>query len=133
MTDTADKALDLASKEMDKITSALSQLAHTYGPDVVNAAVEVARVDALQGIIHWCILFVFMFATFMGGFCIIRNKVALWDRYDSPTPAAVVMFFSFLFSGGFFIAILLTLDVWNFVGIFQPKLYIAHQIISSIK
>jgi len=100
-----------------------------YTPDVVNAAEWVVRIDGVQSIVFSVSGMIVM------GYASVKiwkfaRKIREEDRYsgwaDFNNALAVIL--------GIVAAlqIRIILDVWNWVRIFEPKLYIAKQIIESV-
>lgn len=133
-----DKAVDIMDKAMvgaEKLTEKLAQLAEQYGPDVVNAGIEVARFTAagklLSGvgyaIVGWA-----LYKTSMWLFA----KAKAWAEEDEGHPFAIfsgvgggVVFLGVI--AAFYSALAPFFSIWNWVGLIEPKLWIAHRILEK--
>lgn len=102
-----------------------------YSPDIADAALWVVRIDGIQFVMIAisCLLWA-IFAKILG------KKLWVWARkvdpdFDSPAIAVPVIVWA---SGvaTFGIALAKLFSIWNWVAIFEPKLWLAKQIISSV-
>ncbi len=88
-----------------------------YAPDVAATALMVTRIDGIQ----WMVVTV---VALILGFGLIWLAIKIED-HDATGPVVgfglgVSIFGLFNF-----------LNIWNWIAIFEPKLYIAHQIINT--
>jgi hypothetical protein len=135
----AAKAIDKASQAADQIAAKMGELAQQYGPDVVNAAVEVARFTAAGNILSGAVaasiaFFAFRWGTARGARAaeICRKKGdEYWASMEMPHGfGCIVGFIAGAVCSG--IAIERLASIWNWVGIFEPKLYIAHRVLEKL-
>lgn len=97
-----------------------------YAPDVTNAMLDVIRIDNLQSLIWGTVfLLLFILSTI---FMYITTKKCLsgsdWSGWY------VLIFPTFIGSCTGLSTTLLY--IWTWVGIFQPKLYIAHLLVEKV-
>jgi hypothetical protein len=154
-----DKAVYIMDKAMvgaEKLTEKLAELAVQYGPDVVNAAIEVARIEALSGLVRPLVALGICLPLFI--ISVKRAAVSItkqnrWDELrDShtypvleggkhatktlgygPQNVAVLLWCATASATGTiscFAAYGLS-SVWNWVGVIEPKLWIAHRILEK--
>jgi hypothetical protein len=154
-----DKTVEIMDKAMigaEKLTEKMAELAVQYGPDVVNAAVEVARIEAASGLIRP--FFLFAFSAPISVYAIkkmigLDAKIAKFKEVKNshrypllegdqhaekvlgyPNPSGSMLFYSVVLglSIGFATVNGYALThIWNWVGIFEPKLWIAHRILEK--
>lgn len=145
-----DKAVDIMDKAMvgaEKLTEKLAELAQQYGPDVVNAGIEVARLTAAGSLLQaigWA----------LAGAALSAISVRLYRRAvkrdeemraakEFAAPAFSLTDYwslerkipSGLFAGAAAFAFVCTgtrlFNIWNWVGVVEPKLWIAHRILEK--
>lgn len=125
------KAVEILDKSQAAIATfadKLTDLTKQYGPDVADAALQMARIDALSTMVP---------ATFVlvGSFIVAKwywTNCKAWMRGPSSDEVAIVM-------GGILGGLCLAtfsawalvqlLDIWRWVGIFEPKLWLAKRIL----
>lgn len=126
--DTTDKVIDLASKKMDELGTQLSALAHQYGPDVVQAALVVARIDAAENIVRYII--------FLGIILAIGSTIKpFWTwaaKYSDDYDAATYVLPLVIIASTLILTIVLicNFSIWPLVGVYEPKLWIAHKLLN---
>lgn len=108
-----------------------------YTPDVIEATYGIIKIDNLQHILS---------AIILGAVCIIGyniaangfNREAKWRKEKERDIGwqGVGYFYgcvSIAISTLLFLRILYLIgDIWTWIGIFNPKLYIAHEIIEKV-
>lgn len=119
----------------DKAVETLSQLealARQYTPDVIDAAINVTRIDGVAAVVGGMLMLVCVWPVCVAGLRLHKffSKKQKEDRYSDwelgvmsvqiCTPMAIALLVIF--------GAVLVLDVWNWVAIFEPKLFIAKQI-----
>ena len=119
----ADKLGDKALQYL----SSFEELAKQYSPDVVDAAFTVIRVNAIQEIAWGLIGLVCLVI----GLFIALKHVKQMSAYEINRHDAAFV------AGGIMTAIGLCTAykifiVWNWVGIFEPKLYLAYKIFGKL-
>lgn len=122
--DSAAKALDKITAGADVLTAKLGELATQYGPDVVDAALMVARVEAGQFLIFGVVALVIS-AVF---FPIARRAQKSDPSWNTPKAC----FFWILTLTPLAASAKHLLDVWNWVGLFEPKLWIARRLLDGV-
>lgn len=99
-----------------------------YTPDVINAALDIVRINGLQQALH-CLLSLVVLITA----CNISKKqypIANFNTGNDSAMFCIVSWFFILISS--IIISIIAFDVWNWVMIFEPKLYIAKEIIDKV-
>lgn len=96
-----------------------------YTPDVVDAGLAVVRIDCASNLIYSA-LFVFAVAAC---WCAL---IKWCKEIDVETNSQANIIRAFLLVPLAIVAIRLMLDVWWWVGMFEPKLYIAHKIMEQV-
>lgn len=126
-----DKIQDKVVSMLDALqqgTTTLGDKLVKYTPDVVDAGLWVIRIDGIQeiAIAIFCLLFFTI-----GGYWFTKKLLSIFkDVLDEGAIVLAIM------TGGIsitFIIISITtlLNIWNWVAIFEPKLYLAKQIIKD--
>lgn len=109
----------------------LSELAHQFGPAAVDVAVQVERLDAinkLSGIPAWGL--VALVAALGVHHCLRRLKE---DTYEAESLYAVGSFLLGLVAiGASIAAVVCAFDVWAWTGLFNPKLALAHDVLTAL-
>lgn len=124
------KAVEILDKSQQAIASfadKLTDLAKQYGPEVADAALQMARIDALSGLVPAIFT---VAATVIVGPKVVRN-LRKWQEKDPYDPGPLILL---VVSGAvaaiFNLAAIMTLlDVWRWVGVFEPKLWLAKRIL----
>jgi len=126
------KALEL----VDQLSAKLATLATQYGPEVVDAGLAVARLDAAQKLIAGAACAVVTvvagrfaarkgipaFAQARVSECGWSDSKCLWFWFGSAAPLALATAASLAAASRL-------LSVWTWAGIFDPKLYIAARVL----
>lgn len=150
-----DKAVEVIDKSMigvERLTEKMAELAAQYGPDVVDAGMQVVRLNAIQSQL---VNVVFGVPATIAAIVYIRKAIKLWQQshawdacyfgslhnrketssimgYDDPEGAAWAASIVGGISSVISIAsIYCFLNIWNWVGIVEPKLWIAHRILEK--
>lgn len=128
------KAVEILDKSQAAIASfadKLTELTKQYGPDVAHAALSLARVDAINSLVpHIVAAIAFVLLWRWVSAHIAKTKTNRGERYDFTDCNPVV-----LIGGGMavFISGLIAsvglFNVWAWVGIFEPKLWLAKRIL----
>lgn len=129
--------IDDAQAGLGALTNRLGELAVQYGPEVVDAALNVARVSAAKPLVAG--FGILVLATILGVTGIrlfqtgrkdnlLANEKAGYSNVGEARMAfggacAVAGVVSLIISGT------LLLNIWNWVGIFAPELWIAHRVL----
>ena len=96
-----------------------------YSPDVAEATLLVVRIDGVQNIVTGLICAVLAFLSAKA--CVKWLKASDGDDVYIPLIASALITALVTTQVDFFNLI----DVWNWVAIFEPKLYLAKQIIKA--
>lgn len=127
-----DKAIELMDKAADGVealTVKLAEIGAQYGPEVVDAGLAVARLTAGAEL-------------FWGLWLLVLGLVSLYilkrgykeckdyegEVWDSPMPFLVIIP-TFVSASTIFPALFRFANIWNWVGVVEPKLWIAHRIL----
>lgn len=141
MTDNAEKVIDKASSLVEKIGATAIDIFDAskkvvidaidqYGSEAIDAVLWVVRIDAIQTLIvalFWCILAIWIFNKSLKYFKKYEN-----DNFDSDMP--IVWFISM-----FLCVVVLgfnlkpILNVWNYVAIAKPEIYLVKQVVDIVK
>lgn len=132
--------MENTDKVQDKVVSMLDALQHgvttvgnsvvKYTPDVVDAGLWVVRIDGIQTL-------TFSILGLLAAFILGHASYKFWKYLEKECEldGPVIVFPLF---GGIITIIMIIgntitlLNVWNWVAIFEPKLYLAKQIIDSV-
>lgn len=103
-----------------------------YSPDVADAALWVVRIDGVQSLLNaviFCVAGIVMYKLAKRNWKWAHQKVTKEDEEDILYIPSVLLFVlsAFPLFGG----IARLLSVWTYIAIFQPKLYLAKQIIDA--
>lgn len=130
----------LTGKLLDIINQVQSGIV-AHAPDAVNLVLASTQIDCLQSII---LSFIGVIVSIICGFIIfkIQKKIDADKKDNKPyherltwiEPEAVLPALFAGLSGSIIlvISVITLLDIWNWVGLFNPKLYLAHQIIAKV-
>ena len=115
---------------VDAALAKLGELVTKHGPQAVDLAASVVQVEAvndLLGFPGWIATMLF----FLWGARLAQRKAGA-DRYDESAWGFVIVL-AFGAAGLCFIAALTALlNVWSWVALFNPKLALAHHILSKL-
>lgn len=124
--------MDKAATAVEAFAGKLDTLAKEYGPEVVDAALMVARADAATALIHQLagvgVLALLIYLS-------IKATKAVWQKdgpgRSSPDFGAFITLLSAGVPGGvcFLIWVKFVGDVWPLVGVIEPKLWIAKRVL----
>ena len=112
---------ELGNKALEYLT-AFEELAKQYAPDVVNAGLTVVQISAFSEIVIGVVLL----AVSIGGFFAARW---VWKKTDDEFCAGLAG--AAALGAGIASGVHL-LSVWTWVGIFNPKLYIAYKLFEKV-
>lgn len=101
-----------------------------YSPDVADAVLWVIRIDGLQTILSGLVMLILSF------FCIgWAKKLITWAHKYSEESSGVSYTGAILGCGILIIPVFIAYDaltnIWNYVSVFEPKLYLAKRIVSA--
>lgn len=131
------EVIDKAMDGMDQLTIMLAEVAEQYGPEVVDAGLAVARISAGAALVHAAIGLALIYALFRLGIPLTLKFRAMLPEHDQND-------FEFIFpigfswgivGGGTMIAAFAGFgaegffNLWNWVGLVEPKLWIAHRVL----
>jgi hypothetical protein len=116
---------------LDALQNGVAEIGNTavkYAPDVMDAALQVVRIDGIQNVAT--ALYLFVLGCISLGNVKRFYKKAVEDSWDSCWCVAPIG--AVLAGGVLLIQAMATLtNIWVWVSIFEPKLYIAKQIIKT--
>lgn len=138
VTNAAIKAVssDAVQNKLVSMLDALQQGAFTvgnavikYSPDVANTMLDVIRINGIQTLIYNTLLLTGSLGLF---YYIKKSWSKSWfDEYAGPTAAGVLGCIFIIISNAMFINSTGLFNIWNWIEVFQPKLWIAHEVIRS--
>ena len=114
------------------ILNQLEALAKQYTPDVIDAAINVTRIEGLSAIIGGFAMLVCIYPAYNAAIRLYRyfTKKQEQDRYadwELCVMSVVVVGPIIVLCLAIF-GLANVLDIWRWVAVFEPKLYIAKQI-----
>lgn len=128
--------LDKAEKGVALLTDKLAEIGQQYGPQVVDAGLAVARIEAAQGLVLGVPLVCVAIAAarYAPSQFALSSEItkAKDERYGRDEEVST--FIRGVVSTGVggvcgVWGLILTLDLWRWVGVLEPKLWIAHKIL----
>lgn len=150
MTDKMDRALDMVEKAGGKIDgyinslgdgiaavgAKLTELANQYGGDLLDLALNIYRVKALGELLIGLVLLSLTIVLWVFYVKIWWQKVTV--NFNAPSGergaargfVAVALAIFSLFTGS--IAFTQLTNIWYWVGVFEPKLYVAYLILEKV-
>lgn len=119
--------LDASQKAIGEFADKMVELGKQYGPDVADAALQMARIDAIQFLVPGVVAAILCGLLILVGIKLARAVNA--DKFSADTAIPLFAFGGLctVISAGF--AIFRLVDVWAWVGIFEPKLWLAKRIL----
>lgn len=124
--DKAVEILDKADVAISTFADKLGELAKQYGPEVADAAFALARIDAISTLL----------TPFL---CLVLCSAALrwawkpaweWSDKDKYGDREFAVFMGLCVLGvGVLTSFFMLADVWAWVGIFEPKLWLAKRVL----
>lgn len=122
--------LDKAEIGLANLTKALAEIGEKYGSDVVDAGLNIARITAGQSILYG--IFCLVIAIICGRIVKKWVNIMTEERYKNNPPDRYILgtiFAGFGLATSGIAAVVLLIDIWGWVGLVEPKLWIAHKII----
>lgn len=125
------KAVEILDKSQAAIATFadnLVEMAQQYGPDVAEAALTMARIDALSSLVPALVgliatvVYVYFFFKKMMPWVNAEHDYDI-NRTFTCIVSTVAMFFVGLFS------LVGVLNLWLWVGVFEPKLWVAKKVL----
>jgi hypothetical protein len=117
--------------DVDAALAKLSALVSAHGAQAVETAIHVQQIDSinsLTGILGWGTMVGF----FLWGARWCRKRLDDVNDYDGDAWG-IATGMCFVAAGGFMIPTLVSLlNVWAWIGLFNPKLALAHTILEKI-
>jgi hypothetical protein len=111
---------------VNDLMTQLTTLVQKYGGQVVDTASQVTQIESVSELVSGV---VFGILAIIAGFvCRYAIKKENEESYGSPWIVAIVVSAVFAVIGTLFFLIQIC-DVWNWIGIFNPKLKLIHDII----
>lgn len=115
---------------LDALQNGAVEVGHTvvkYTPDVVDAALWITRIDGIQQVLS----FIFLSALSIP-FILAGKKIKKLPSYDINGYWGVPSIFYAVAGLLLLSALNVILNVWIWIEIFEPKLYIAKQIVDKV-
>lgn len=126
--DKAVEVIDKVANAVDAMTAKLATLAEKYGPEAIDAGLSVVRIKgASELIVGAAGIAVSVGAAGLARWAITRLGKAEPIDQDGYGFVAVASFFAMVGSAVFSLHRLL--DIWNWVAVFEPKLWIAKKLL----
>lgn len=121
--------LNTIMQQLDNTVQAAVGAGMKYAPDVINLGLTVVRIDCLEDVVD-------AMASLLGLYILYRfvkwcGKLAKDDRGGNPLPIFGLIFGcvgAICAAGNAFFSLI---NVWMYVGLFEPKLYIAHLLVEK--
>jgi hypothetical protein len=118
--------MEKLDESLAKITDALTEIAKTHGQDAVDMTLEVARLHAITGITMDVV--VGIVAAFLCKFFYGQIKNTNLESFYHETTAPVL---SFIAGGVSTICLISLLQPYRWIGMFEPKLYLAYRMLEK--
>lgn len=117
-------AIDIFDASKKVVIDAIDQ----YGSQAIEAVLWVVRIDAIQTLVvalFWCILFIFIFKkSFDNKF---RQTIKQNGMHEVWFISMVVCTFLW------FIKAAPLINVWNYVAVVKPEIYLVKQVVDIVK
>jgi hypothetical protein len=128
----------LLTDKASQYINALEEITKQYAPDVVNGALVVVQLSGV-GEIAPALLYGLVFPLCVWWFFWFFNQKPKTEtyhekRWDYYEPGPQIIGGSVIFVGGilWIAAVCIVLDIWNWIRIFEPKLWIAYKILEKL-
>lgn len=119
--------MEKLDEALAKITNTMNELAQTHGADAVDLTLEVARMHAITGLTMDVVLAVV--CAFLCKMFYSHSKELDYDSFYHECLAPALTFIS----GGVAVISGASLFlVYRWVGIFEPKIYIAYKLFDKV-
>lgn len=116
---------ELAEKNLTRLdgyADSLEELTKQYAPEVVDASLMVVQINGIQSLLLGLLLSIITYCLYKAIRLIIKHEHA------EEGAAILVAFVLFTLGGaGFYL-----FNIWNWVAIFEPKLYIAKEVLDKV-
>lgn len=117
--------LDKLQDKALQYLSAFEELAKQYTPDVLDMALKVVQINGLQTLIIYFTWFI------VGVSLILYILINGWSLRRETDYFTVVMP-GIVGTGCLIVSSVGILNLWNWIAIFEPKLYIAYKIFEKV-
>ena len=122
------EVLILIDDRISQVAAKLTELGEQYGPDVIDAALMVVRLNGVEQALYG--VFFLVPALSLGYLCCkLCRRIA---KKDEDELGGIAFFAGFLSLGGSLIAGYFVLGLWTWVAIFDPKLAVAKRILDGV-
>lgn len=129
----SDRAMTMIEDMISKLETGITE----YGPDAIELLLEVARFEAAAGAARWTII---MLATAFGAYLCVKTWKWGSRRYDEderefsqePPWQWVVAGIASTANAIIFFGNVFDFNLWDWVGIIEPKLWLAHRVVTSL-
>lgn len=124
-----DKLLELLGTKAEQYLNALEEISKQFAPEAVEAAILVVQLNAINELIFSAVsvLYAWLFMKYCS-----QKVINAWREMGSEGWAiggAVAGFVGFVL---LICSLVTILNVWTWVALFNPKLYIARQILGRV-
>lgn len=102
----------------------MGELATEYGPEVMDMTLEVVRINAIQELVIGFAVSVATAVIIMVTFRVTKK----FEGIEKDMPRIMMATIAFMFGA---IGIYRLFIIWNWIGVFNPKLKLAHDILQS--
>ena len=136
--DFVEAAASAATNVFEAASNILTTAVDKYGQQVVDAVLWVVRIDAIQSLVTWWIIFscsVGFIYWVVTGF----TKRKWWEQLDDVADQGGGMMGGFLVIGCIisgvmtFVSASHITDVWTYTAVAKPELYLAKQAVDIVK
>lgn len=114
--------LETAKTTVTEVANQISTIAAKYGPTVVEAALWIGKIEAAKGLLTgflFTTVFYISYRIFKWGFTFCE------EDGDDLKPFLAMLFGGFFGVISFFVSIHHLFQIWYWVGIFRPDLFLA--------
>lgn len=118
-------AIDMFDASKKVVIDAIDQ----YGPQAIEAVLWVVRIDAIQTLVTA------LFCLILGVF-IFKNSLDKFKSYDNnPYSDMSVFWFISMVLSVIFVGYTMKplIDVWNYVAVVKPEIYLVKQVVDIVK
>ena len=130
-----DKTLETAANLATQLFSSAESVVNKYGPTVVDTVLWITRIEAMNKLaIGFIALAVLIFLVKKGKqlHAWVKDKDNNLEVEDAMPGIVVVIAFGGLGAiASFIVACIMLLNIWNYVGIVKPEIYLAKKAVDK--
>lgn len=130
-----EKTLDKADELLTSVLSGLKDLVSKYGSDAVDLGLNVIRIEGVSQILIGLVLWMFVVfgvVLFMKMNDFRKHLLSENPKNDNFAPEFAMFVGVAISIGTGFASIFFIFNIWNWVAIFAPQLYLAHKVVEKI-